>query len=264
MVLFVVCAAFMALRNRPALCGLFLALSCQIKVVPLLFLPALVLFWMSRRSAWRFCLSFALVAIILWSEPLLNFPLLFAKNVLSYGGYWGVWGISYLLRLTGLHEFNKVAFSNLDFAQNIVILTLKLIILAAACLIAWRRRRLGSQPLMNSLAYTWLVFFVFAPGVCAQYLVWLAPFVLILSPVFYCGLLLASSIFLFRFYDVTAGGLPWSVAVSTDELREFWAPWSILPWCVLIIGSIALWRKTAAVKPALGLLNSETLLSEIA
>lgn len=264
MVLFLVCAAFMALRNRAALCGLFLALSCQIKVVPLLFLPALVLFWMSRRSAWPFCLSFAFVAAILWSEPLLNFPLLFAKNVLSYGGYWGVWGISYLLRVTGLHEFSKVAFSNLDLAQNIVILTLKLLIITAACLIAWRRHRLGSHALMNSLAYTWLVFFVFAPGVCAQYLIWLAPFVLILSPAFYGCLLLASSIFLFRFYDVTAGGLPWSVAVSTDELREFWAPWSLLPWSVLIVGSIALWRKTAAAKPALDLVSSETLLGEIA
>src|SRR5207302_7070039 len=168
------------------------------------------------------------------------------------------------LRLTNLAMFWLVRFYHFPPMQSFVATLLKLIIIAAVLMIAWRRRNLGERALLDSLAYAWIVFFVFAPGVCAQYLVWLAPFVLILSPVFYCGLLLASSIFLFRFYDVTAGGLPWSVAVSTDELREFWAPWSILPWCVLIIGSIALWRKTASVKPALGLFNSETLLSEIA
>lgn len=264
MVLFLVCAAFMAIRERPALCGLFLALGCQIKIAPLLFLPAFVFFWASRRNAWPFCLPFASVTLILWSEPLLNFPILFAKNVLSYGGYWGIWGVTYLLRLTGMHDFSKVAFSNLDFAQSAVILILKLLIIAAACLIAWRRRHLGGQAFMNSLAYTWVAFFILAPGACVQYLVWLAPFILILSPVFYGYLLSASSVFLFMFYNVTAGGLPWSVAVSTDELRDTWAPWSLIPWIVLIVGAVALWRKTAAAKPALRVFSFETLRIEIA
>src|SRR5438552_3953284 len=101
---------------------------------------------------------------------------------------------------------------------------------------------------VQSLAYTWLVFFVFAPGVCPQYLIWLAPFILILSPTFYSCMLVASSAFLFAFYNITSGGLPWSVALSTDEVRERWISWSLLPWIVLIIGPIALWRRAQMLR----------------
>src|SRR5436853_4113714 len=38
-VLFLVGAVWMCLRNQPAFAGLFFALSCQIKIAPLLFLP---------------------------------------------------------------------------------------------------------------------------------------------------------------------------------------------------------------------------------
>jgi len=58
-------------------------------------------------------------------------------------------------------------------------------------------------------------------------------------------MLVASSAFLFAFYNITSGGLPWSVAISTDEVRELWAPWSLLPWAVITAGSIAVWQKTA-------------------
>src|SRR5213079_1082776 len=39
MVLFLICAVWMCLRNQSAWAGLFFALSCQIKIVPLLLLP---------------------------------------------------------------------------------------------------------------------------------------------------------------------------------------------------------------------------------
>ena len=45
MVMFLVLAAHMCLKERPILAGLFLALSCQIKIVPLLFVPIFFFFW---------------------------------------------------------------------------------------------------------------------------------------------------------------------------------------------------------------------------
>ena len=264
MVLFLACASFMCVTNRPVLCGLFLALSCQIKIVPLLFLPAFAFYWLSRQRIRPFCFSFIPIMAVLWSEPLLNFPALFAKNVLSYGSYWGIWGATYLLRLTGWQDFSRISFFDLTSAQAIVIAILKLLIIGAAIGIAWRRRQLRGEAFMHSMAYIWIAFFVFAPGVCAQYLIWLAPFILILSPVFYGCLLAASSIFLFAFYNSTAGGLPWSVAISTNKISELWLPWSLLPWAVLIAGSILLWKRTAQGIPALRLLSFETLPAESA
>ena len=259
MVMFLVLASFMCLRNRPALSGLFLALSCQIKIVPLLFVPIFFFFWYDRGIGARFLLPFALGSLLSWSEALLNFPALFIKNVLSYSGFWGIWGITYWLRLTGLPEFNVVNFFHLPLLERVVITILKLGIIAVVLLIAWRRRKLCSERLFHSLAYAWIIFFVFSPAVCAQYMVWLAPFVLVLSPVFYSWLAASSSLFLFFFYNVTTGGLPWYFAMSTEKLNAVWTPWSLWPWTTLILGMILLWKKSAAADPSLRLFSLQTL-----
>jgi uncharacterized membrane protein len=264
MVLLLVCAVWMCLRNRPVLAGLFFALSCQIKIVPLLFLPAFVFFWLSQKKGRDFLIPAAVTTCVLWLEPLLHFPILFTKNVLAYGSYWGIWGITYLFRLTGLTEFSRLSFFDLEPAQNIVISLLKVMIVAAALWIAWRNRQARGPAFVQSLAYTWLVFFVFAPGVCPQYLIWLAPFILILSPAFYTCVLVSSSVFLFAFYNITSGGLPWSVALAMDDSKQHWTAWSLVPWLVITAGSIALWRKTADGKLDLRLFRLAKLRAESA
>jgi hypothetical protein len=246
MVMFLILASLSCLRGKSVWCGLFLAFSCQIKVIPLLLLPIFFFFWLSRRHAVSFSVPFVLVSLVLWAEPLLKFPTLFARNVLLYGSYWGIWGITYWLRLTNLAMFRMVTvFYDISPMESFVVTVLKLIIIAAVLMIAWRRRNLGERALLDSLAYAWIVFFVFAPGVCAQYMVWLAPFVLVLSPVFYGWLAASSSLFLFFFYNVNAGEFPWYSIIS-DGRHGDWAPWSLWPWATLLIGLIVFWRRGMA------------------
>jgi uncharacterized membrane protein len=248
MVLPLLCAAWMCLRNRPIAAGLFFALSFQIKVVPLLLGPAFFFFWLSQGKAHKFLIPVGITTCALWCEPLLNFPSLFAKNVLAYGSYWGMWGITYCIRLTGIPEFSRVSFFDLQPAQTLIMTILKVTIIGAAFWIGWQRRHVRGRAFIATLAYTWLVFFLIAPGVCPQYMVWLAPFLLILSPTFYTWVLVSCSVFLFAFYDITAGGLPWSVALSMDESKQPWVRWSLLPWGVFIAGALALWWKTRNAK----------------
>jgi Gpi18-like mannosyltransferase len=262
MVLLLVCAVWMCLRNRPVLAGLFFAVGCQIKIVPLLFLPALFFYWLSRNNIRGFLVSGAVTTCLLWLEPLMNFPALFAKNVLAYGSYWGLWGITYLFRTTGFRGFSRLSFFDLEPAQNIIVTLLKVIIISAAFWIAWQHRHARGRAFVESLAYTWLVFFVFAPGVCPQYLIWLAPFILIFSPTFYTCVLVSSSIFLFAFYNITSGGLPWKVALAMDDSMQHWAAWSLMPWLVITGGAIALWRKTADGKLELRLFRFAKLRAE--
>jgi hypothetical protein len=246
MVMFLVLASLFCLRGKSVWCGLFLALSCQIKVIPLLLLPIFFFFWLPRRHAVSFSLPFVSASLVLWAEPLLKFPTLFARNVLLYGSYWGIWGITYWLRLTNLAMFRMITdFYDISPMESFVVTVLKLIIVAAVLMIAWRRRNLGERALLDSLAYAWIVFFVFAPGVCAQYMVWLAPFVLVLSPVFYGWLAASSSLFLFFFYNVNAGEFPWYYIIS-DGRHGDWAPWSLWPWAALLIGLIVFWRRGTA------------------
>jgi uncharacterized membrane protein len=262
MVMFFGLTAYMCLKEQPWLCGLFFALSCQIKVIPLLFFPILFFFWFHRRAIRSFLLPFVLTSVVLWWEPLLNFPTLFIKNVLSYGSFWGIWGITYWLRLTELPAFNLVWFVNFSPAQTVIATLLKVLIVASIFVIAWRRRALGGRALSESIAYGWVIFFVFSPGVCAQYMVWLAPFILILSPSFYAWLTAASSLFLFFFYNVTAHGLPWYLAISVNALNRIWTPWAVWPWAALILGMVLLWKKAANANPALRLFSLETLPAE--
>lgn len=244
MLFLLVCAVWMCLRNRPAWAGLFFALGCQIKIVPLLFLPAFFFFWLSQKSSGRFLITGAVTTLALWIEPLLNFPTLFAKNVLAYGSYWGLWGITYLVRLTGFSQFSRLSFFDLAPAQIFIMTVLKLIVMGAAIWIGWRNRHARGRAFIDSLACTWLVFFVFAPGVCPQYLIWLAPFIVVLSPALYTCVLISSSVFLFVFYNITSGGLPWSVALAMDDSMQHWTAWALFPWLTIVVGSFAFWRKT--------------------
>lgn len=255
MAMFLVLAAISTLRNKPLLAGVFLALGCQIKVVPLLFFPMLFFFWSARRATLSFLVPFAVTSGLLWIEPLTKFPALFLHNVLSYGSFWGIWGITYWLRLTNLPQFSVVSFHHLPPWENITVIALKLFIIVAVLMIAWRRRKLDGRAMIDSLAYSWIIFFVFSPGICVQYMVWLMPFVLMSSPLVFGWLVATSSLFVFFFYNVTAGGLPWYMAISTNQLNRIWTPWTIWPWATLVLAMVLLWRNAIARNPQLRLLS---------
>ena len=255
MVMLLLLSVYFSTRGQPVLCGLFFALSVQIKIVPLLFFPILFFYWMQRRVLLCFIVPFAVASAVLWIEPLLRFPLIFARNVISYGSTWGIWGLSYLLRLTGRPEFRRVSFFDLGPWQAFVVTGCKLFIIVGVLMLAWRRRKVDDRGIWKSMAYGWIIFFVFSPGVCTQYLLWLAPFILLLSPSFYTWLLVSSSIFAFAFYNTISNGLPWYKGVSTNALNKIWTPWSLLPWVVLITGLIMLWRKAKRVDPSLRLFS---------
>jgi uncharacterized membrane protein len=250
MVLFLACATLACVYERPFTCGLLLALSCQVKVIPLIVVPAFLCYWWSRGNLSKFCSVFSSLLALGWAEPLLKFPALFARNVLEYGSYWGIWGITYCLRLTGLSELSTISFVDLSTAQQWIALILKVIIITGAVLIGWNRRNAGGQRFLETITYTWLLFFAVAPGVCAQYLIWLAPFVLIVSPAFYSLLVVTSSIFLFVFYNSAAHGFPWFVAISNDSSREIWGPWSLLPWLTIVIAGLVYLMKNFAMHPS--------------
>jgi len=261
-VMFLVLAAYMCLRERPVLSGIFFALSCQVKVIPLLLLPIIFFFWLARGAALRFTIPFVLLSVTMCIEPLIKFPTLLLKNVLAYGSFWGEWGITYWLRLTHWSQFNVTGAFNLPPAAAATALLLKLSIVAAVFVIAWRRRRLPGRAVIDSMAYAWIIFFVLAPGVAVQYMVWLAPFILILSPSLYAWLVVTSSIFLFSFYNTIADGFPWYLAISTNKLVDLWTPWSLWPWATLIFGMVLFWKKVNAANPSLRLFSFQTLRAE--
>lgn len=258
MVLFIVLAAYMCLRERPILCALFLALSCQIKIIPMLLTPIFFFYWLHRRKVLSFTLPLLVASILLWMEPLLKFPAVFLHRVLFYGSFWGIWGITYWLKLTGVRDFGLVSYYNFLPFQQVVVTALKVAIIIAVLALAWRRRKLDAHGLFASLGWSWVIFFILSPGVCAQYMVWLMPFVLVLSPRFFAWLTATSSLFLFFFYNSIGHGLPWYLAISNGNLAVEWVPWTVWPWATLIIGAVLIWKRALQANPTLRLCSLDS------
>ena len=242
MVMFLVIACLMTARQQPILCGLFLGLSWQVKIVPLLFIPVFALFWHNRRQLRPFIAAFLVTTVLLALEPLIFSPVAYAKNVLSYGSYWGLWGITYLIRISDFQHLSRISFFGLAPAATIISNLLKLVVVSFGLFLAWRRRGNDAHGLVVTLAMSWLSFFIFAPGVAPQYFVWLTPFLLFLSPTLFVCFTAAASVFLFVFYSTISHSWVWYFGVSTNALSAVWAPWNLLPWLTLIIGSVLIWR----------------------
>jgi len=248
LVLFLVLAAWMCVKEQPLACGLFLGLACNIKIAAILLSPVFFFYWLHRGRAQALRLvAIAIVTCLAgWYEPLTQYPGLFIKNVFGYSSYWGVWGITYWLRASGITQFQPVVWAGMTSGQHLVVTILKIAVVLGIFVIAWFRRAVPGCGLFTTLACAWAVFFIFSPGVGAQYMIWLAPFVLVASPSWYFALTAASTAYLFVFYNTISHGIPWFKGYSTNELTHIWVPWTNLPWLVLIAGSLLLWRRGRA------------------
>jgi uncharacterized membrane protein len=220
-------------RDRAAWCGLFFGLACQVKIIPLLLAPAFFFFWFARGRARPFFLASTVTIIAGWAVPLFAMPEVFLHNVLGYSSNWGSWGVTFGLHATGWPAFAPVGFQGLTPWQTAIMSAFKWLIIGAALWLGWRRRHRPASELSATLMLIWAVFFVCAPGVGAQYLVWFAPLILLHAPRWFVAVTAASSVFLFAFYTTTSHGLPWNHGVSTAELLPQWVAWSILPWLTL-------------------------------
>ena len=101
---------------RPLACGILLGLACNVKIVALLLSPVLFFYWAHRSRALPFTLGAIVTTLIGWAAPLAVLPQTFLRNVLGYGGYWGDWGITYLLGRSGWSEFQQNGFLELSSA----------------------------------------------------------------------------------------------------------------------------------------------------
>jgi hypothetical protein len=226
-------AALACVADRPGLSGLFFGLSCNIKIIPLLLVPALLFYWLGRGRAVRFSLPALATILIGWCVPLFVLPTTFLKDVLGYSSVWGTWGITYLLRITNLPAFQGILFAGKTPAENIITTVLKLSIIAAVLLWAWSRRRTSSTEIFKTLAVSYSVFFLLAPGFGAQYLLWPAPFFVAAAESWYLALTVTSSVGLFVFYTAACDNhLPWDKAIHVNETAAQWAPWLVLPWLI--------------------------------
>jgi hypothetical protein len=223
--------------GRPLLCGVLFGLASNVKIVPIVVSPVFFFFWLGRpgadsgRGLLRFVIASGAVMLAGWALPLVSCPKDYVHNVFGYGSTWGVWGLTWLLRITGWTEVQKIGFKGLTAMQNMLAAGLKFTAIGGIVAIGWLRRKVTPAEFAATLGMAWLVFFILAPGVGVQYMVWAAPFVLLLSARGYVVITAGATVFLFAFYQSTSSGRwPWFFSFPRGPETPFWSPWGTLAW----------------------------------
>lgn len=228
-------AALACAVGRPALAGLLFGVACQVKIVPIAFAPVFFFFWFARGNAWRFAVPAAATMLAGSALPLVETPAEYLRNVFGYGSSWGVWGVPYLLKLTGWEAVQRIDFHGLTAAQTAIAQVLKVALLGSIAAVAWMRRGVFASAFPATLGAAWIAFFIFAPGVGVQYFVWFAPFVLLWNARHFAVLTGAAAVFLAVFYHTTSEGrFPWFLAMPLEPHAPIWSAAGLPAWIAFV------------------------------
>ena len=254
---FVGMALLMALDDRPIACAIWFGLAANLKVSPLLLSPAFFFWWLHRGRVWPFMLAAAVVILGGWSPGLIECPRLFLERVIGYTSLWGTWGVSRILYLTGSPDYHSILYGAPSAPAALISAGLKLIVIAGAFILAWRRRKMPAEGLIGTVAAAWTIFFVFAPGGAPQYTVW--PLVPLLLYNVRLGLAytVAAFPFMFVFYPFAfTSVLPFNpctalVEIWPDVKSEYGWTWpALFLWATLLVILVLEWRRWWNGKPA--------------
>lgn len=229
MVCLLLIAAYFCVEEHALLSGMFLALACGIKIVPLMLTPVFFFFWASRgrKPALQFTVTFALACLGVWSAALVGSPGYFLQDVLGYNSFAGGWGITYwaVLLLDALHfDITPQLLNRL----TPLLLALKIVVVLGVIVLAWVRRKKSGTEFIATVGLAWICFAIFASGFIPYYVCWFAPFVLFYSASWFAVLTAASSVYLFAYYNMMSHGMPWDA--SDPGVPPAWNDWGTLPW----------------------------------
>jgi hypothetical protein len=220
-------------------------MALNIKVVPLIFVPAVFLYLPdARRRLGYFAAAAATVAA--GSLPYIAAdPAAIADNVLGYGSYYGYWGISRVL-----NSLAPTSWLNQAYEATGRALALGLAALAAVPM----NRPPKRAPLFLQCGLVAFLFMAVSPGFGIQYLAWLVPWVvgagLGATALYYA----TSGLFAFLVYTYWSRGFPWYFADARDFHPEWWpAPIvavELLCWASVVATLWLMVRRVAAARSA--------------
>ena len=255
MVCVLLIAAYFCVEEQPLLSGIFLALACSIKVIPLFLTPVFFFFRLHRgqKPALQFTIAFVVSCLAGWSGALVDSPTYFLKNVLGYSSYAGGWGITYwcVFLFDAFHM--DLSPKSLDRLLPLLV-ALKALIVVLVIALAWWRRKQTGPGFVATIGLAWACFLIFAPGFIPYYLIWMAPFVLLYSATWYAILTAASSIYLFAYYNIMSHGMPWNA--SDPSVPPAWNDWGVIPWVVAVamgVGALIVGRRRNALSPMMSI-----------
>jgi len=208
MIFFVVLAVYLLKIEQIKWAGAAFGMAINIKIVPLLMVPAILVYIWYRKSL-RGVLLFvciAAVVVLALSVPyILSNPLAILKATLGYRGLYGRWGISLIL----------AGFPISEVGHEIAYRVLQLLVIALALVLAvyLNRRKID---LTYQIGLIFFLLFLLTPAHALQYLAWPVPFILALGFWWSLAYYASAGLYLFLTYNFWSQG-QWYFADSHIE-----------------------------------------------
>lgn len=213
MIFFLVLAVYLLKTDRLKWAAAAFGMAINIKIVPLLMVPAILIYIWSRKSPKSMILFVCIAAVVVLALSMpytLSNPLAILTATLGYRGLYGRWGISLIL----------AGFPISEVGHEIAYRVLQLLVIALTLVLAvhLNRRKID---LTYQIGLIFFLLFLLTPAHALQYLAWPVPFILALG--FWWSLAYHSSagLYLFLTYNFWSQG-HWYFADSHIEPQ-----WSI-------------------------------------
>jgi hypothetical protein len=197
MVFFLLVSIYLIETKRSSACaGSLMGLALAVKVVPVIFIPAAILYLPNLKSRLQFTLSAGAVFIFAGLPYIVTDSFLILHTISHYNSASGIWP-------------QAAALAGIDQELHKKILIASIGLVSAA--MNWSRARL---PLFAQIGFLTALFLFFAPGFGVQYLAWTVPWFGYLGLAAGVGYYLLAGTALFVIYTYWSGGFPWYVATA--------------------------------------------------
>ncbi|HJX91163.1 MAG TPA: glycosyltransferase 87 family protein [Pyrinomonadaceae bacterium] len=224
------------------LAGLAFGMALNIKIVPLIFIPA-IFFYLSNMKRRVVFFAVALAILFVASLPYIMIdPILIGHKMLGYGSTYNRWGWPLLLNFIFLPrstlpliDYDSAILHRFLFGYS------KYMISVFVVVISWfmNRRNANKPSLFFQYGLIFSLFLTLTPGFGVQYLAWLIPFVIALGEsrtIFYYA---SSGAYLFAIYEFWSDGTFYfanSTTHQTPTVTVFAS--SLLCWVSVSVASI--------------------------
>jgi hypothetical protein len=166
-------------RQRFVWAGLLLAAALNVKLIPLIVVPAFLLNCPSRRALLRFSVALG-VGVLPFLPPALQVPEAMYRNMLAYNSSPDDWGFNALFNMAKRWPaWHAAAIAG----QAVFVATGRYLILGGVLAVAMASRRRWRLSMCQQLAVAFALFMFFAPGFGVQYMVFVVvPLIAVAAP----------------------------------------------------------------------------------
>ncbi|HEX8422500.1 MAG TPA: glycosyltransferase 87 family protein [Pyrinomonadaceae bacterium] len=258
MIFFVVLSIYLlTVRRLPWLAGAAFGMALNIKIVPLVFAPAIFLFLPDLPTRLKFFVTAATVFFVGSLPYLLQDPFVIWKTVFGYKSLYGRWGWTRLV-VKYVPGLAPPSVGNLELVGGHALIASAGRFVMLASIVAasfWMNLRRHKPPLFVQCALVAFLFLFLTPGFGTQYLAWPVPWLVVLGAWSACAYYLASACYIVSIY--------WSVSTAARRVLDlpglvpgnFYFILELACWLSILFALVSCWRllrnyRDAAETPA--------------